>query len=137
MNKLFGRICEIDSNSHLSLVNVLSGNQVFTATLLEIPESAPYLKINNDVTLLFKETEVSIAKDFRGTISLSNRFPAIVNGMERGKILSCVYLQHQNNEIVSVITTASLDRLAVRNGDAVEGFIKANEIILMEGRWAE
>lgn len=74
MNRLNGQIAAIDSNSHMSLVDVAVGDDVFTATLLETPETADYLKVGNKVTLLFKETEVALAKDLSGLISLRNRF---------------------------------------------------------------
>lgn len=62
MNRLKGQIVAIDCNEHMSLVDVAVGGDVYTATLLETPESADYLKVGNRVTLLFKETEVSLAK---------------------------------------------------------------------------
>ena len=33
--------------------------------LLETPQSAPHLKVGNAVEVLFKETEVSLAKELR------------------------------------------------------------------------
>ena len=133
MNRLKGQISTIDSNSHMSLVDVTVEDDMFTATLLETPETAEYLNVGNKVTLLFKETEVALAKNLNGLISLRNRFPVIVRSIERGDILSAVGLDYAGKTIVSVITTRAVDRLHLVVGDEVEALVKANEIALMAG----
>lgn len=133
MNRLKGQIVAIDSNSHMSLVDVAVGDDVFTATLLETPETAEYLKVGNKVTLLFKETEVSLAKNLSGLISLRNRIPVTIRSIERGDILSAVTLDYAGQLLVSVITTRSIGRMQLAVGDAIEALIKANEIALMAG----
>ncbi len=133
MNRLKGQIAAIDSNSHMSLVDVTVGDDVFTATLLETPETAEYLKVGSKVTLLFKETEVSLAKNLGGLISLRNRIPVTISSIERGNILSAVTLDYAGQPLMSVITTRSIDRMQLAAGDAIEALIKANEIALMAG----
>lgn len=133
MNRLTGQISAIDSNSHMSLVDVAVGDDIFTATLLETPETAEYLHVGNNVTLLFKETEVSLAKNLSGLISLRNRFPATIRSIERGDILSVVGLDYAGKALMSAITTRGVDRLQLAVGDTVEALVKANEIALMDG----
>jgi molybdopterin-binding protein len=133
MNQLKGTITAIESNRHMSLVDVAVGGDVFSATLLETPETADYLKVGNQVTLLFKETEVALAKNLSGTISLRNRFAVTVRNIERGDILSAVGLDYAGKALTSVITTRAVDRLQLAAGDTVEALVKANEIALMEG----
>jgi molybdate transport system regulatory protein len=132
MNKLKAKIVHIDSNNHLSLVDLAVGNDVISATLLETPAQADYLKIGNYVSILFKETEVSLAKNLSGLISLRNRLKATVTKIERGEILSAVTLAYQGNIIVSVITTRGMDTLQLEEGDEVEALIKANEVVLSD-----
>jgi len=133
LNKLNGKIVAIESNSHLSLVDVAVDGEVFSATLLETPQTAEYLKIGEEVTLLFKETEVSLAKNLTGMISLRNRFAVTVSSIERGDILSAVRLDYGSRQITSVITTRSLEWFQLSIGDTVEALVKANEIALMKG----
>ena len=130
MNRLRGNIVAIDHNSHMSLVDVAVGVEVFSATLLETPETAAYLRVGNAVTLLFKETEVVLAKNLSGLISLRNRFSVTVISIERGAILSAVTLDYGGESLVSVITTRGVDRLQLATGDKVEALIKANEVVL-------
>lgn len=133
MNRLKGKIIVIDHNSHMSLVDVAVGGDVFTATLLETPGSANYLKVGNPVTLLFKETEVSLAKQLSGLITLRNRVFATVKAIERGYIMSAVMLDYHGIPLTSIVTTRGAERLQLTVGDEVEALIKANEIALMEG----
>lgn len=133
MNRLKGKVVAIDSNSHMSLVDVAVGEDVFSATLLETPATAPYLAVGNEVTLLFKETEVALAKGLSGQISLRNRFPVTVSSIERGAILSAVGLEYAGKRLLSIITTRAVDRLQLAVGDRAEALVKANEIALMAG----
>lgn len=132
MNRLRGRITSIQSNDHVSLVDVEVSGDIFTATLLETPEDAPYLRLGNVVDVLFKETEVSLAKGLSGLISLRNRVNTTVKQVRSGVILSEVVLDYRGQRISSIITTGSIRRLEIKPGDEVEALVKANEVTLME-----
>lgn len=132
MNSLRGRIISIESNDHVSLVDVDVMGDTFTATLLETPEDAPYLRLGNAVDVLFKETEVSLAKGLSGLISLRNRVKTTVKLVRSGVILSEVVMDYRGNTISSIITTRSIARMAIKAGDQVEALVKANEVTLLE-----
>lgn len=117
----------------MSLVDITVGADDFSATLLETPETAIYLQAGAKVTLLFKETEVSLAKNLSGLMSLRNRFKAKVGDIQRGDIMSAVVLDYGSHKLTSVITTRGMERLQLALGDEVEALVKANEIALMEG----
>ncbi len=132
MNRLRGRIAAVESNGHMSLVDVTVGADAFTALLLETPQDAPYLVAGNAVDILFKETEVSLAKNLSGEISLRNRVRGIVRDIRRGTLLSEVVLDCHEHAISSVITSRAAARLNLQVGDAVEALVKANEVSLAE-----
>lgn len=132
MNKLYGRITAIESNDHVSLVDVEVAGDSFTATLLETPEDSPYLKVGNRVAVLFKETEVSLAKNLSGMISLRNRLRARVVEVRSGVILSEVVMEYHGHPISSIITTRSIKRMDIKPGDELEAMVKANEMSLLE-----
>ena len=133
MNKLKGKISRIESSEHLSMVTIEAGEDLFSAVVLETPKTADYLKEGNAVTLLFKETEVSLAKGLTGAISLRNRFKAVIKRIETAPILSKIVLNYKNAEIISIISTSSVDRLGLRPGDEVEWLVKTNEVSLFRG----
>ena len=130
MNKLNGKIVLIESSAHMSMVDIDVDGDVFSSIVLETPSSASYLKQGSPVTLLFKETEVSIAKNLSGLISLRNRFKATVKHIEKSAILSKIYLDHKGRTIVSIISTRSTQKLGLIEGDAVEWLVKTNEVSL-------
>ena len=132
MNRLQGKITAIQSSGHLSLVDVDVDGDSFTSIVVETAETAPYLAPGNAVLILFKETEVSLAKNLSGLISLRNRMLGVVRSIDQGALLSAVTLDYKGKSIVSVITTRSVQRLALKPGDTVEGLVKANELTLME-----
>lgn len=116
----------------MSLVDVAVGETMFDATLLETHTHMGYLQVGRDVMLLFKETEVSLAKNLQGEISLRNRFSVTVHHIKRGDIMSAVSLDFMGQVLTSVITTRGLDRLQLVVGEQIEALVKANEIALME-----
>ena len=132
MNKLRGLITGIESNDHVSLVDVEVNGDSFTATLLETPDDAPYLQVGNPVDVLFKETEVSLAKNLSGMISLRNRFTTTVKEVRGGVILSEVLLDYRGHSVSSIITSRSIKRMEIRPGDVLEAMVKANEVTLLE-----
>lgn len=131
MNRLPGTITAVESSEHLSLVDVAAAPGTFTAMLLETPASAPHLHVGGRVAVLFKETEVSLAKNLAGEISLRNRIPGRVRAIRRGDILCEVVLECSGHVLTSIITTRAAKRLALQEGDAVEALVKANEVSLV------
>ena len=132
MNRLQGKITAVQSSGHLSLVDMDVDGDSFTSIVVETAETAPYLVPGNAVLILFKETEVSLAKNLSGSISLRNRMHGVIRSIDQGALLSAVTLDFKGKAIVSVITTRSVERLALKPGDEVEGLVKANELTLME-----
>lgn len=134
MNRLRGTISAVESAGHVRLVDVNVNDTTFSAILLEATER---LHPGAAVTLAFKETEVSLAKNLSGLISLRNRLPARVRAVEKGQVLAKVTLDYQGVDVVSIITTRSAERLDLQAGDAVEALVKANEMTILHDTEAE
>jgi len=131
MNRLPGTILSIESNEHLSLVDVIAGQVTYTAMLMETPANAPYLKVGNEVEILFKETEVSLAKNLSGEISLRNIVRGTVKTIRSGDILCEVVLNCDGQMLTSIITQRAVRRLELKEGDVVDAMVKANEVSLI------
>ena len=113
------------------MVDINVDGDIFSSIVLETPSSAAYLKQNHQVTLLFKETEVSIGKNLSGLISLRNRFKAKVIHIEKSDLLSKIFLKYKGKDIVSIISTRSVNKLELMQGDEVEWLVKTNEVSLL------
>jgi molybdate transport system regulatory protein len=131
MNRVAGKIAAIEICGSVMLVDVQVGLQRYSATILGNGEAATNWEVGASVTLLFKETEVALAKNLSGMISLRNRFHGIVNAIEAGQVLTKVSFEADGAAITSIITTRSALAMQIAIGDAVEGLVKANEMTLV------
>ncbi|MBX2941743.1 MAG: TOBE domain-containing protein [Cyclobacteriaceae bacterium] len=130
MNTLKGIVSNLKTTGHMTLVELKVGKYLLKSIVLETPQSAPYLKIDNTINVLFKETEVIIAKGDLTPMSLQNRINGVVSKIERGEILGRLTLDSDIGEIVSLITTSAIDQLILKKGDNVTAMVKTNEIML-------
>jgi molybdate transport system regulatory protein len=132
MNRIDVIINRIASSGGIMLADLRSGDIELTALLIDTVYNPVWLFEGNDVYAVFKETEVSIAKNFAGLISLRNKIPCTIDKIERGELMSLVKMSCGLVLISSAITTRSVDALALQTGDAVTAMIKANEVTLIE-----
>ena len=133
MNQLTGKIISIESSTAMSIFDVDIDGDILSAVVLETQQSAAYLKIGERVTLAFKETEVAIAKDLAGMISLRNRVKATIKNIQEEKVLTKITLQSKSAKIVSIISTRSSRRMNLKIGDRVEWLVKTNEMSVIKG----
>ncbi|BCL75775.1 hypothetical protein JHS3_15110 [Jeongeupia sp. HS-3] len=124
MNRIAATLSRIEHGAGMTLIEADSAGGVLVATIVgEVPLAA-----GAPVTLLCKETEVALAKDLTGLISLRNRHPARVVGIDAGVVLTRVTLDWHGQRIAAVITSGSARRLSIVIGDMLEWLVKANEM---------
>ena len=132
MNTIKGKITEIHSSGMVYLIDVDVENTMFSVILIESFRLPEWIHVGNRVSLIFKESEVSLAKNLYGDISLRNRMKSTVTRIESGDLLSCVYFNFQGYELCSSITTRAVKALSIAKGDAIEALVKSNEISLVK-----
>jgi molybdate transport system regulatory protein len=132
MNTLPGIITHIQQSGAILLVDVQVENIQISALLIESTHTPDWLHKNSPVFVVCKETEISIAKNLSGSISTRNRIPCTVTNVERGELLSTIYLSYATYHLQAAITTRSVDALNLQQGDTVEALIKANEVSIMK-----
>lgn len=133
MNQLSGHISAVEIAGSIALVEVAVGERNYAATLIGAANEVASWSTGMPVTLMFKETEVSLAKQLSGLISMRNRIPATVISIECGRLLTRIGLDSDGHQISAVITTGSAQRLQLTVGDEVEGLVKANEMSIVPG----
>ena len=111
MNSFIAHIESIKTSGSLSIVKLKASGILFQSVLLETPNTVNYLKVNNEIKVLFKETEVAIGLQTDLPISLGNRVEGIIQTIEQGELLSRVCVVTALGEINSLITTDSLINL--------------------------
>ncbi len=132
MNKLTGIITQIQQSGIILLVDIDVDGHGFSALLIESVAKPQWLQTGHSVHVVFKETEVSLAKELSGKISMRNRMVCKVLQVDRGELLSNISLQFQQYTITSAVTTRAVDSLQIRVGDEIEGLLKANEVSVMK-----
>ena len=128
MNRLPGTIAGVERAGSIAIVEVNALGQPLTATLIGTGLAADGWRAGMPVTLLFAETEVALAKNLTGLISMRNRIGVHVVAIECGSILARVVLQAEGAQIVSVITSRAARALSLACGDRIEALIKANDM---------
>jgi len=133
MNKLQGAIKDIKTQGELSKVDINVGGYGFSALIIDID---PLLKVGSPIGLLFKESEVLIATK-ESKVSARNAFVSTVSDIEKGVLLSTVKFDFLEGEVASMITTASLETLKIKEAEEFLWFVKANEITLQRSEDGE
>ena len=133
MNKLPGKIKHIKNSEYLSEVTIaLENNAIFNVFLVETPQTASYLQLEQKINLLFKETEVIISKNLTPDISIQNQLKAEIIEIKPGKILSEIILKSHVGEIKSLLGSTLLQQMNFAESQQVLILVKANEIMLSE-----
>lgn len=128
MNRLPGVLIRMEHEAGITLLEVVCQGCAFTSALFgPVAEETPWRE-GTALTLAFKESEVALGKGLTGLLSLRNRHPATVREVRSSRLLTRVVLDFHGLRVDSVITTASVRRLALVPGDAVEWLVKANEM---------
>lgn len=140
MNVLQGEITEIITENEISLVKVKVGDSLLlTSIVIDTPATSSYLKKGHPIKLLFKETEVIIAKPLPSqllAISVRNRIECIIRKVTTGKILCQLDLDFlhagpgEYREIRSIITRDACEQLNLQENDKIIALIKTNEVSL-------
>jgi molybdate transport system regulatory protein len=132
MNRLHGTISQIQHAGAVVLVDFTVDDYHFSALLVESVTVPTWLKVGEKLDFVFKETEVSLAKNLSGKISSRNRIPCILHNIQRGELMSVLELRFRAYTITAAITTRSVDALELALGDEIEALVKSNEISLMQ-----
>tara|TARA_B100000586_G_C20103963_1_gene426335 strand:- start:1872 stop:2273 length:402 start_codon:yes stop_codon:yes gene_type:complete len=133
LNKLSGKIKQIKNSEYLSEVTIaLENNAIFNVFLVETPQTASYLQLEQKINLLFKETEVIISKNLTPDISIQNQLKAEIIEIKPGKILSEIILKSHVGEIKSLLGSTLLQQMNFAESQEVLILVKANEIMLSE-----
>ena len=132
MNKLKGKIVDIQSSDNISIVHVDVDGDVLSSIVLEGKKSPVNYKVKDSVTLLFKETEVGLAKNLTGMISLRNRFKATIKKIDKGPVLAKITLNYRDHIIESIISSQSAVGMKLKEKEEVEWLVKTNEVTLMK-----
>ncbi len=132
MNSLTGEIASIKVSGNISLVTINVSDILFKTMVIETPLTASWLKINNKINVIFKETEVVIGKGLEHNVSLQNKVPGKIIEIQKGELMSKVTVDTAVGNIVAIISLDAVLQLNLQVGETVSVMIKTNEIMISQ-----
>lgn len=132
MNIVTGVITSIKVSGNISLVTVTANNISFKTMVIETPGTAAWLKMDNKINVIFKETEVIIGKGLEHLVSLQNKVPGEIIEIQRGELMSKITVNTIVGNIVAIISLDAVMQLNLQPGETVTAMIKTNEIMISQ-----
>lgn len=131
MNFIPAKISNITATQELCLVDFSTYEASMSMVSLHLDEKMTQGK---EVLLGVKATAIGLSKRALTECSLSNQLQTEVLCIKKAEILSSITLQFFDTQLESIITTRSLERLKLKEGDSVTALIKASELSIIELR---
>ena len=129
MSQFVATIKKINSIDNLNIVEF--DFHGLTLKMMSLDLNAD-VQVGKKVKLSVKPTNISIAKNLIGEISLSNQIVATIENLENGQLLSSVSLKVYNTLLESIITVDSSKRMNLQIGEVVTILIKASNLSIEE-----
>lgn len=129
MSQFIATIKKINSFDSLNIVEFSFCNQTLKMMSLDLSKD---VQVDKRVKLSVNPSNIIIAKDFFGEISLSNQLVATINNIESGELLCSVILKIENIYIESIITKDSAERMKLKKDEQVTILIKASNLSIEE-----
>ena len=129
MSKFIATIKKIQSIDNLNIVKFDFCGLTLKMMSLDLNDD---VKIGKKVKLSVKPSNISIAKNLSGEISLSNKIVATIQSLENGQLLTSVILKINDTLLESIITVDSSKRMNLQIGEVVTILIKASNLSIEE-----
>ena len=129
MSQLVATIKKINSVDNLNIVEFDFNGLTLKMMSLDLNDD---VKIGKKVELSVKPSNISIAKNLIGEISLSNQIAATIQSLENGQLLTSVILKINDTLLESIITVDSSKRMNLQIGEVVTILIKASNLSIGE-----
>ena len=129
MSQLVATIKKINSVDNLNIVEFDFNGLTLKMMSLDLNDD---VKIGKKVELSVKPSNISIAKNLIGEISLSNQIVATIQSLENGQLLTSVILKINDTLLESIITVDSSKRMNLQIGEIVTILIKASNLSIGE-----
>ena len=129
MSQFVATIKKINSIDNLNIVEFDFHGLTLKMMSLDLNDD---VQVGKKVKLSVKPTNISIAKNLIGEISLSNQIVATIENLENGQLLSSVSLKVHNTLLESIITVDSSKRMNLQIGEVVTILIKASNLSIGE-----
>ena len=129
MSQLIATIKKINSIDNLNIVEFDFHGLTLKMMSLDLNAN---VQVGKKVKLSIKPTNISLAKNLIGEISLSNQIVATIQSLKNGQLLTSVILKVHDTILESIITVNSSKRMNLQIGEVVTILIKASNLSIGE-----
>jgi molybdopterin-binding protein len=129
MKNFIATIKEIQSKDFLHIVKFEFYGYELSMMSLALDKK---ITIGQRVRLSIKPTNITIAKDFVGFISYSNIIKTKITEIERGKLLANITSTMEDIYFESIISSAILEEMGLKEDDDVMLLIKDSDLSILE-----
>jgi molybdopterin-binding protein len=129
MSQIIATIKKIHNIDNLNIVEFDFFGKTLKMMSLDLNKN---VQIGKKVKLAVKPTNISIAKNLFGEISLSNQLVVNIKSIENGQLLSSIILEVNDTIFESIITADSSKRMNLQKNEQVTILIKASDLSILE-----
>ena len=129
MNTIAATITDIQSVDTVNIVSFDVAGQAMRMMALELSER---VGVGSKVMLGVKATNVTIAKEIRGQLSISNQLEVTIEKVDLGALLCSVKFTFKGQLWESIITRESALAMELESGDKVMALVKSSELSIAE-----
>jgi len=129
MNLIPAIITDIQSIDNITIVSFKTAHYAMRMMSLELNGS---LSIGSEVILGVKATNIALAKEITGMLSISNQLKVAIEQINMGSLLCSVKFKFENQIWESIITRDSAQRMELKAGDKMTALVKSSELSIVE-----
>ena len=129
MSQIIATIKNIRNVDSLNIVEFGFYNHTLKMVSLNLNKE---ITLNKKVKLSIKPTNILIAKNLQGEISISNQLKAKIAKVENGELLSSILLKVEDTILESIITVDSSKNMNLVEDEEVLILIKASDLFIQE-----
>lgn len=118
MNRLSGQILSVRTHQGTSLVECATAAGTLSSVVLDTPETAPWLEAGQELSLLFKESEVWMLPG--GARFIPHCLKGEVESVHEGELMARVAFRTEAGRVTSLVDRTWLGRLGLAVGDAID-----------------
>ncbi len=129
MNRINATITDMQSVDNINIVSFEAAHQPMRMMALELNDA---LRVGSKVIIGVKATNIALAKEIAGILSISNQLNVTIERIDMGVLLCSVKFDLGGQIWESIITRDSALKMALKAGDEIIALVKSSELSILE-----
>ncbi|RLA69656.1 MAG: transporter [Epsilonproteobacteria bacterium] len=129
MNLTPALITKIQCVDNITVVSFEAAHHAMRMMSLELNDS---LHVGSKVILGVKATNIALAKEISGLLSISNQLKVTIKQINMGSLLCSIKFKFEDQIWESIITRDSAMRMELKAGDEMTALVKSSELSIVE-----